>query len=201
VTNLNTAQRLFLLSLIPLQSACVSSSGTGKQAGVYQPQPAIHNRSQTATNQNNNRHRNNQQQTNRPQQQQQNNSHIYRPTIRRPSNAANLSPAVVALVSKADQYSNAGNLVAASAQLERAMIIQPRQPTLIHKLASLRLKQSQPKLAEELARKSILLAQHNNALKRQNWLLISEARKRQHDFAGADQALINARKLRYNIQY
>ena len=102
------------------------------------------------------------------------------------------SPAVGALVSAADQNSQSGNLDSAVAAIERAIRIEPRNAALFYKLAELRLKQSKPRLAEDLARKSALLASGNARLKRQSWLLIGNARVMQQDFAGARAARAKA---------
>lgn len=103
-----------------------------------------------------------------------------------------LSPAVAALVLEAEQSSKAGDFAAAVAILERALRIDARNPRLTYKLAKLHLQRSKPRLAEGLAKKAVLLAAHDKALKRQSWLLISEARKQQNDFYGAKQAKLKA---------
>jgi tetratricopeptide (TPR) repeat protein len=105
---------------------------------------------------------------------------------------AELSPAVGALVSAANQNSKAGDLDSAAASIERAIRIEPRNPTLLYKLALLRLKQSKPNLAEDLAKKSALLASTDNTLKKHCWLLIAHARELQQDFAGAKEARAKA---------
>lgn len=101
---------------------------------------------------------------------------------------APLSPAVNALVSAANQNSKAGDLDSAAASIERAIRIEPRNATLFYKLALLRLKQSKPNLAEDLAKKSALLASTDNTLKKNCWLLIAHAREVQQNFAGAKEA-------------
>ncbi|HEY8035509.1 MAG TPA: tetratricopeptide repeat protein [Methylobacter sp.] len=101
---------------------------------------------------------------------------------------APLSPAVGALVSAANQNSKAGDLDSAAVSIERAIRIEPRNATLFYKLALLRLKQSKPHLAEDLAKKSALLASTDNTLKKNCWLLIAHAREVQQDFAGAKEA-------------
>lgn len=102
------------------------------------------------------------------------------------------SPAVGALVSAADQNSQSGNLDSAVAVIERAIRIEPRNAVLFYKLAELRLKQSKPRLAEDLAKKSALLASKDTRLKRQSWLLIANARVIQQDFDGARKARAKA---------
>ncbi len=103
-----------------------------------------------------------------------------------------VKPAVGALAMSADQSHSSGNLDAAVATIERAIRIEPRNPALYYKLAELRLKQSKPRLAEDLAKKSALLASNNPALKKQSWLLIGNARVMQKDYAGAKAARAKA---------
>jgi predicted Zn-dependent protease len=109
-----------------------------------------------------------------------------------PAQKKRLSPAVIALVTEADKNSRAGDLESAAVTIERALRIDPRNPTLTYKLALIRLKQSKPRLAEDLAKKSALLAANDRDLKRQSWYLISEARRQQRNFHGAKEARIKA---------
>jgi hypothetical protein len=95
-----------------------------------------------------------------------------------------MSPAVLALVSEAETSSRSGDLESAVVTLERALRIDSRNPTLTYKLAALRLKQSKPRLAEDLAKKAALLAADDKALKKKSWLLISEARRQQKNYHG-----------------
>jgi hypothetical protein len=90
---------------------------------------------------------------------------------------AHLSAPVSALVSAAKQDTESGNLEAAGAAIERAIRIEPRNATLFYKLAVVRLNQSQPRLAEDLAKKSALLASNDTQLKKHSWLLIAKARE------------------------
>ena len=103
-----------------------------------------------------------------------------------------LSPAILSLVKEAEKSSRAGDYESAVSTIERALRIEPRNPTLTYKLAQLRLKQSKPRLAEDLAKKAALLSAQDKTLKRQSWLLISEARKQQNNDYGAKQARIKA---------
>lgn len=104
------------------------------------------------------------------------------------------SPAVGSLVMAANENSQGGKLDSAVASIERAIRIEPRNPTLFYKLAVLRLRQSKPRLAEDLARKAALLAVNDNALKRHSWLLIANARELQKNVAGAKNAKAEAAK-------
>ncbi|MDD5580127.1 MAG: tetratricopeptide repeat protein [Methylobacter sp.] len=106
--------------------------------------------------------------------------------------SASLSPAVGALVSAANQNTEAGNLESAVSSIERAIRIEPRNATLFYKLAVLRLKQSKPGLAEDLAKKSALLASSDITLKKHSWLLIAKTREMQKDFTGAKEARAKA---------
>lgn len=102
--------------------------------------------------------------------------------------SASTSPAVGALVMSANQNTQAGNLDSAIATIERARNIEPSNAGLYYKLALLRLKQSKPKLAEELAKKAAHLAAGDRHLKKHSWLLIAHAREMQKDFKGAKAA-------------
>jgi len=86
------------------------------------------------------------------------------------------SNVVVALLSEAELSYQQGNLDESVITIERALRIEPRNPLLLYKLAVLRLQQGQAELAENLAKKSELLAVGNTQLKKKNWLLIAEAR-------------------------
>jgi hypothetical protein len=104
------------------------------------------------------------------------------------------SPAVGSLVMAANENSQSGNQDSAVASIERAIRIEPRNATLYYKLAVLRLKQSKPRLAEDIARKAALLAVNDNALKKHSWLLIANARELQKNVAGAKKAKAEAEK-------
>ena len=99
-----------------------------------------------------------------------------------------MSPAVSALLATANQNSKSGDMESAAATIERAIRIEPRNGELFYKLAVLRLKQSKPVLAEDLAKKSALLAGKDNTLKKNSWLLIAHAKKMQGDTTGATEA-------------
>ena len=106
-----------------------------------------------------------------------------------------MSPAVLALVSEAESSSRSGDLESAVVTIERALRIDPRNPTLTYKLAALRLKQSKPRLAEDLAKKAALLSANDKALKKKSWLLISEARRQQKNYNGAKEARLKAEEI------
>ncbi len=108
---------------------------------------------------------------------------------------APLSPAVNALASAANQSSKSGDIEAATTTIERAIRIEPRNATLYYKLAVLRLKQSKPKLAEDLAKKALLLATNDAALKKHSWLLVARARELLGDSSGSREAKAQADKF------
>ena len=108
---------------------------------------------------------------------------------------APLSPAVNALALASNQNSQSGNVEAATASIERAIRIEPRNATLYYKLALLRLKQSKPRLAEDLAKKAALLASNDAQLKKHSWLLVARAREMQGDLKGGKEARAKADKF------
>lgn len=116
-------------------------------------------------------------------------------TVKPKASEKKLSPAIVALVAQADASRQSGDLESAGVTLERALRIEPRNALLTYKLAKVRLLQSKPKLAENLAKKAALLADQDRALKKQAWLLISEARKLQDNLHGAKEAQRKAEKI------
>ena len=108
---------------------------------------------------------------------------------------AKSSNVVVALLSDADMSYQQGNLNDSVATLERALRIEPRNALLLYKLAQIRLQQDQPVLAENLAKKSALLAEGNAQLKKKNWLLIAQARELQNNQKSANAALKKAQQF------
>ena len=109
--------------------------------------------------------------------------------------SAPLSPAVNSLMLAANRNTDSGNLDVASATIERAIRIEPRNANLFYQLALIRIKQSKPRLAEDLARKSALLAANDMTLKKHSWLLIAHARELQRNFNGAREARTKAERL------
>ena len=105
---------------------------------------------------------------------------------------APLSPAVSALALAANQNSKSGNVGSATTTIERAIRIEPRNATLYYKLAVLRLKESKPRLAEDLAKKAALLASDDTQLKKHSWLLVARAREMQGDLKGGKEARAKA---------
>ncbi|MDD5266927.1 MAG: hypothetical protein PHO08_07340 [Methylococcales bacterium] len=105
---------------------------------------------------------------------------------------APLSPAVSALALAANQSSKSGDVESATTTIERAIRIEPRNATLYYKLALLRLKESKPRLAEDLAKKAALLASDDTQLKKHSWLLVARAREMQGDLKGGKEARAKA---------
>jgi predicted Zn-dependent protease len=85
--------------------------------------------------------------------------------------------AVRELTAKARRQMNAGNMDHAFSTLERAIKIDPSDPVPWHMLAGIQLKKGNMDQAEQMARKSNLLAKNDKTLRRQNWLIIAEALK------------------------
>ncbi len=85
--------------------------------------------------------------------------------------------AVIALMDAAEIKRRSGQFEPAVSSLERAIKIQPRNAGLWQRMAELRLEQSKPLLALDLARKSNVLASGNRALKVRSWKLIAEAQR------------------------
>lgn len=96
--------------------------------------------------------------------------------------------AVLALLTEADRQLGAGQTDAAVSTLERAVRIKPKSAELWHKLAQARLRQRQPDQAENLAKKSNVLARGEPGLTRRNWAIIAQARRLKGDEAGAQDA-------------
>lgn len=103
--------------------------------------------------------------------------------------------AVVALVQNARDEMSAGRLSAAAANIERALRIEPRNPTLWHELARINLHQGQPARAAQLAAKSNALADDDLALRAANWRLIGQARTQTGDHAAAETAFEKADEI------
>ncbi len=118
------------------------------------------------------------------------------PTTTTPPPPVSGNRAVVALVERARQEAGGGRRESASASLERALRIEPRNAWLWHELARLRLTQGQYAQAVSLAQKSNSLAVRERALQALNWHLIADARIAQGNPDGAAQA----RKLADDLQ-
>ncbi|OOZ37751.1 hypothetical protein BOW51_01070 [Solemya velesiana gill symbiont] len=105
------------------------------------------------------------------------------------------SRAVQSLMDQAAKQERQGALAAAVVTIERGLRIEPRNAHLWNRLAHLRYAQGQRGLAADLAAKSNTLAGRDIQLKRDNWLLIADARRSVGDIAGARTAERKARML------
>jgi predicted Zn-dependent protease len=109
-----------------------------------------------------------------------------------PPPPASSNPAVLSLLVQADTQTAAGQLSSASASLERALRIEPRNPALWQALARVRLEEGKYQQAENLAAKSNTLAGDHRHLWTENWRVIGQARSHQGDYQGAKEAFDRA---------
>jgi len=108
-----------------------------------------------------------------------------------PSNIAappNLPPAAAKLAAQAEQQRQSGDYAGAAASLERSLRIAPREAYLWNRLARVRLEQGQAAQAGNLASRANDLAGDREDLKRDNWRIIAESRRRSGDLAAASEA-------------
>ncbi|HEY0721010.1 MAG TPA: tetratricopeptide repeat protein [Gammaproteobacteria bacterium] len=105
------------------------------------------------------------------------------------------NPAVIALLDNAQADASAGRLPTATAAIERALRIEPKNPALWQKLATLKLEKGEYQQAENFAARSNSWAGSNKSMQARNWHIISEARSLRGDNAGAKAALARARAL------
>lgn len=97
------------------------------------------------------------------------------------------APAVMALVTRAETQTRAGDLGGAEATLERAVQIQPHDTRLWMDFAQLRLVQNQPAEAEQFALRAVQYAGTNRELSAA-WMLVAKAREAQGNVQGAAEA-------------
>lgn len=103
--------------------------------------------------------------------------------------------AVMALLDRAQADAGSGRPDAASATLERALRIEPRNARLWHELAQLRLAQGQYAQAISLAQKSNSFAGAQRQLQAMNWRVIGQARIAQGNADAGQKALSRAAAL------
>ncbi len=96
------------------------------------------------------------------------------------------------LLDEAARLRRSGELDAAALAVERAMRIQPGNPWLSLELAEIRLEQSNPSQAEQLAQRALAQAGGDNRLQARCWTLTATAREARGDDAGAAVALAKA---------
>lgn len=109
-----------------------------------------------------------------------------------PKSSMSSSPAVIALLDRAQIDTDSGHREAAGAAIERGLRIEPRNAWLWHELAQLRLTQGQYVQAISLARKSISFAARDRRLLALDWRVIGNARVAQGNSAGAQEAFKQA---------
>lgn len=98
------------------------------------------------------------------------------------------SSTVIALLDNAHKQAAAGDTANARRTLERALRIEPRNAQLWNELANLFYLDKQYIKAANTAAKSNSLAGTDRSLKRNNWVLIGNARRQTGDEAGAKRA-------------
>ncbi|AHF02787.1 hypothetical protein MARPU_02110 [Marichromatium purpuratum 984] len=102
--------------------------------------------------------------------------------------APELPAAAEALARQAERQRQSGDYAGAAASLERSLRIAPKQAYLWNRLARVRLEQGQTGQAGNLASRSNNLAGDDAAVRRDNWLIIADVRRRAGDAAGASEA-------------
>lgn len=102
------------------------------------------------------------------------------------------SPAVVALLSDAEQSRDAGDYRAAQGSLQRAQRIAPRDPEVYYSLAATHMELEDYDLAEQVALKGVSVAQGNAYQLRRLWQLLAKIRLRAGDPEGSRQAELKA---------
>ncbi|MGD8785641.1 MAG: hypothetical protein PVG75_14450 [Thioalkalispiraceae bacterium] len=105
------------------------------------------------------------------------------------------SSAVISLLEKARLATKQGEYQRAEVLLERTVRIEPRNASLWHYLAKLRLHQTRYSEAIGLAQKSNNLTRSNNRLKADNWRIIAHARYQMGDMPGAQAAQARAKQF------
>lgn len=99
-----------------------------------------------------------------------------------------LPPAAETLARQAERQRQAGDYAGAAASLERSLRIAPREPYLWNRLARVRMEQGQSVQAGNLASRANDLAGENPDVKKDNWRIIAESKRRAGDMAGASEA-------------
>lgn len=102
--------------------------------------------------------------------------------------------AVLSLADGARADGEAGRYSAATAALERALRIEPKNPMLWQQLAQLHMRRGDYVQAETMAARSNTWAGTSRALRAANWQLIGEARARRGDAGGAQTAYEKAKE-------
>jgi hypothetical protein len=100
---------------------------------------------------------------------------------------------VLALLTTARDQEGRGDLGGASSSLERAMRMAPREPQVFYRLAQVRLAQGDTAQAEQVAQRGLSYAAGRPSLQAGLWELIAQAREKQGNAAGANEARQKAR--------
>ena len=111
--------------------------------------------------------------------------------------------AVLALLNKARQASKQGSLSTAESHLERALRIEPQNPTLWLYMAKLRLYAVKPQEAINLAKKALALSSHDSSasnatrrsLQADSWRVIAHAQLKLNNPKAAQKAQDKANSL------
>jgi len=103
--------------------------------------------------------------------------------------------AVLSLMDSARHDAQAGKFNAATATLERALRIEPRNPRLWQELARARLAEGQYQQAEALAQRSNSWAGDDKAMRAENWRIIGQSREKSGDPTGGSSAYKHATDL------
>ena len=106
-----------------------------------------------------------------------------------------LLAATTPLADQARRQLAGGDLDGAQTTAERAVRIDPNDADLWHLMGEIQLARKNYSQAEQLARKSNLLAKGDRPLQARNWRLIAECLQAGNDAAGAANALGRAREL------
>jgi len=109
-----------------------------------------------------------------------------------PSPDSHLLAAVTPLAEQAEQQMKMGQLDKAFATAERAVRIDPYNAKLWNLMARIQFKQENYSQAEQLAKKSNLLAKNDKALKSVNWKIIAAVLSQQGKEEQAEKALQKA---------
>ncbi len=98
------------------------------------------------------------------------------------------NPAVRELTAQAKQAEQKGDLALASAYLERAMRIQPRDPQLLQQMAEVKLQKRDYEQALNFAQRSFEIGPRVGEICSRNWRTIGVAREHLKDVSGAREA-------------
>lgn len=98
------------------------------------------------------------------------------------------NPAVRELTAQAKEAEQKGDLALASAYLERAMRIQPRDPQLLQQMAEIKLQKQNYQQALNFAERSYEIGPRVGEICSRNWRTIGVAREHLKDASGAKEA-------------